>query len=832
MIRHREEIRTPKNLKRVVDNITKLREELTNIERKVLFLRERVQSNQRKRINRKLIPHNVQYIPGNYVLVSDWDTKKKKNKSKLTLKGPYLIVDVIGENMYLIKNLMDEEQIAHSCRLKFYEGKSFKSQEIIKKVFILNGGRFPVEEVRGLKFINGKWNVLVKWQGFTDKMTTWEEYIVMKEDIPKLILNYAKIKVKDDPLLQELIDDLITKKKPMVKLVRFKEDIEYKSNLSNSKGWTKKEDLIFNQLVKIYGFSNWSIMIGTGRLPGKTKSQLVERARVLTGCTVFKNLKGYKGDLQLIGGNAKLPASVKGELELKSHSSIYIDTLNHNEVSKPNLSLHEIKNYIKLLREDRYVLNKKIDVLIQRKERYADNVLSLALPLPGQQQFHTTAGLPDSGATKSTISRIQIPNGVEMQELTVNGKNHEIITASGENVEVLGTCNLDVRLKLYGTCGEIHFNNLEFYVMGEDNWKHVLLGSEILGMVRLLPWQIIEDKMNRRQQPLAKSYDCSLIRIREESKNIIPTQVKAVYKIQYYLQDLIYRVETINEHLSSWQKALDNFTIDKELRREFMAKFKMEWKDLKETLRRRMEDHNINNPSIRSHADDFELRSLDNNIYSVRLGKDSPRFEIWIKPFKAELIPMDLTLNYWDELEKRNFDIILADPPWEIGNGAPTTGLTLNYSTLTDKQIMNMNIRKIQKKGFLFLWTVEGKTEVALNWIRKMNYIVVERIIWIKRNVSSNKIRQSMGRFLRRGKEICLMCRTKEKVNFAINRQRGMDIIESPIRAQSQKPQKLYELIEELFPESTYCELFGRMHNARRNWTTVGNELSTQEFLD
>lgn len=59
----------------------------------------------------------------------------------------------------------------------------------------------------------------------------------------------------------------------------------------------------------------------------------------------------------------------------------------------------------------------------------------------------------------------------------------------------------------------------------------------------------------------------------------------------------------------------------------------------------------------------------------------------------------------------------------------------------------------------------------------------------------------------------------------------GSDLIFSERRGQSQKPNEIYELIEELVPRGIsislgyYLEIFGRRNNLRDGWVTIGNEL-------
>ncbi len=57
-------------------------------------------------------------------------------------------------------------------------------------------------------------------------------------------------------------------------------------------------------------------------------------------------------------------------------------------------------------------------------------------------------------------------------------------------------------------------------------------------------------------------------------------------------------------------------------------------------------------------------------------------------------------------------------------------------------------------------------------------------------------------------------------------------IIDNTILAQpegktSTKPFHLYEMAEAMIPGGSYLELFGRAHNAREGWVTLGNEAIT-----
>ena len=63
------------------------------------------------------------------------------------------------------------------------------------------------------------------------------------------------------------------------------------------------------------------------------------------------------------------------------------------------------------------------------------------------------------------------------------------------------------------------------------------------------------------------------------------------------------------------------------------------------------------------------------------------------------------------------------------------------------------------------------------------------------------------------------------KGNPKINRNIDCNTIVSEVREKARKPDEVYKIIEDLFPRGKNLELFGRPHNCRNGWITLGNEL-------
>lgn len=63
---------------------------------------------------------------------------------------------------------------------------------------------------------------------------------------------------------------------------------------------------------------------------------------------------------------------------------------------------------------------------------------------------------------------------------------------------------------------------------------------------------------------------------------------------------------------------------------------------------------------------------------------------------------------------------------------------------------------------------------------------------------------------------------------------RGMDsdVVVTEVRDTSWKPDEVYSIIERLCPLGRKVELFGRQHNTRPGWTTIGDQLKGDVIHD
>jgi mRNA (2'-O-methyladenosine-N6-)-methyltransferase len=102
------------------------------------------------------------------------------------------------------------------------------------------------------------------------------------------------------------------------------------------------------------------------------------------------------------------------------------------------------------------------------------------------------------------------------------------------------------------------------------------------------------------------------------------------------------------------------------------------------------------------------------------------------------------------------FDVIVMDPPWQLAFSNPTRGVTIKYQTMSDKQILNMPIHKLQTKGFMLIWIVNSKFYLCLELLKKHGYTYVDDVTWVKQTTHS-KVFKSHGYYLQHSKETCII---------------------------------------------------------------------------
>ena len=180
-------------------------------------------------------------------------------------------------------------------------------------------------------------------------------------------------------------------------------------------------------------------------------------------------------------------------------------------------------------------------------------------------------------------------------------------------------------------------------------------------------------------------------------------------------------------------------------------------------------------------------------------------------------------IRYFDYTILGKFDVIMADPPWDIHMDLP-------YGTLSDEEMKNLKVGELQQDGMIFLWVTGRATELARECLELWGYERKEELVWIKTNQLQRLIRTGRtGHWLNHSKEHCLI---GIKGNPQIFRNIDSDVLVSEVRETSRKPDEIYELIERMRPGGRKLELFARPHNRRKGWISLGNQLPGVYFVE
>ncbi|KAH9050023.1 MT-A70-domain-containing protein [Lactarius hengduanensis] len=179
------------------------------------------------------------------------------------------------------------------------------------------------------------------------------------------------------------------------------------------------------------------------------------------------------------------------------------------------------------------------------------------------------------------------------------------------------------------------------------------------------------------------------------------------------------------------------------------------------------------------------------------------------------------------------FNVIMADPPWDIH-------MSLPYGTMTDDEMRAMPIPMLQDEGLLFLWVTGRAMEIGRECLRVWGYTRVDEVVWVKTNQLQRVIRTGRtGHWLNHTKEHMLVgVKTNYDDNGHLkfpswtNRGLDTDVIVSEVRETSRKPDEAYGLIERMCPGGRKIEIFGRKHNTRPGWLTLGNQLGGDQIYE
>jgi N6-adenosine-specific RNA methylase IME4 len=164
------------------------------------------------------------------------------------------------------------------------------------------------------------------------------------------------------------------------------------------------------------------------------------------------------------------------------------------------------------------------------------------------------------------------------------------------------------------------------------------------------------------------------------------------------------------------------------------------------------------------------------------------------------------------------YPVVYADPPWryEDGTTSPNRFIENHYPTMALEDICALPVAEwAAPDAVLFLWATSPKLEEALQVMRAWGFQYRSHAVWAKDTMG-------MGYLFRQQHELLLVGR-RGAMPAPQPAARVSSLIHAPRREHSAKPDKVYDLIDAMYPSLRKVELFAR-HQRGGLWTSWGNE--------
>lgn len=163
------------------------------------------------------------------------------------------------------------------------------------------------------------------------------------------------------------------------------------------------------------------------------------------------------------------------------------------------------------------------------------------------------------------------------------------------------------------------------------------------------------------------------------------------------------------------------------------------------------------------------------------------------------------------------FNVVYADPPWCYGDkliegyGAAEH----HYPSMTIEELCAMKIKNIvAQDAALFLWVTSPLLDECWPVIRAWGFEYRSSFIW-------DKVKHNYGHYNSVRHELLLVC---TRGSFLPQNKKLFDSVQSIERSDkhSEKPEEFRKIIEAMYPEGKYLELFARKQT--HGWTTYGDD--------
>lgn len=202
--------------------------------------------------------------------------------------------------------------------------------------------------------------------------------------------------------------------------------------------------------------------------------------------------------------------------------------------------------------------------------------------------------------------------------------------------------------------------------------------------------------------------------------------------------------------------------------------------------------------------------------YCKDIGVDRSTIHRWLATwFKGDRVIKDRKET--PTLPIGKYSVIYADPPWKYEFSETTSRKIENqYPTMPLEAIINLPVPNIAANDcVLFLWVTSPKLTEGLAVLEAWGFEYKTCAVWDKQKIG-------MGYYFRQQHELLLVGK-KGNPPVPEPSNRVSSIITRPREKHSKKPDRVYEIIEGMYPAAKKIELFSR--SPREGWDSYGNQI-------
>jgi len=166
--------------------------------------------------------------------------------------------------------------------------------------------------------------------------------------------------------------------------------------------------------------------------------------------------------------------------------------------------------------------------------------------------------------------------------------------------------------------------------------------------------------------------------------------------------------------------------------------------------------------------------------------------------------------------EPEKYPVILADPAWEYDFAQSSTRKIDNQYLPTSLSDMQRLKPPSADNCVMFMWATNPKLREAFELIDAWGFTYKTNMAWVKDKIG-------MGYYARQKHELVLIA-TKGNIQLPAENKRPESVFCAARAKHSEKPEIIYELIEQMYPEYKKYEMFAR--SKRDGWDAWGDEIS------